>query len=126
MPLWKAALPWLLLVVLVIFISVPQVQEGLYNILGNAQKINVIANKTVDLKLMNQAYFWVVVSTLIAAPLLIRSRAEGLNITHTLDKTGIEPHTCGRDFFCDRLRNGLVRPDRHEQYPDIRFRVVRP
>ena len=77
MPLWKAVLPWALLVVLVIFISIPQIQSGLYNILGNAQKITVVANKAVDLKLMNQAYFWVVVSTLIAAPFLIRSRAEG-------------------------------------------------
>ena len=99
MPLWKAALPWLLLVVLVIFISVPQVQEGLYNILGNAQKINVIANKTVDLKLMNQAYFWVVVSTLIAAPLLIRSRAEGLKITQLWIKRALSPTLAAAIFF---------------------------
>ena len=124
MPLWKAAFPWALLVVLVIFISVPQVQEGLYNILGNAQKITVVANKAVDLKLMNQAYFWVVVSTLVAAPFLIRSRAEGLKITQTLDKTGMEPYTRGSNFFCNCLRDGLVGPDRYEQYPDICFRVV--
>jgi lactate permease len=99
MPLWKAALPWILLVVLVIIISIPQIQAGLYNILGNAQKITVVANKAVDLKLMNQAYFWVVISTLIAAPFMIRSRAEGLNITKIWLKRAWSPTLAAAIFF---------------------------
>ncbi|MEI6292914.1 MAG: L-lactate permease [Methanomicrobiales archaeon] len=99
MPLWKAALPWVLLVILVIVISIPQIQAGLYNILGNAQKITVVANKVVDLKLMNQAYFWVVVSTLIAAPFLVRSRTEGLNITKIWLKRAWSPTLAAAIFF---------------------------
>ncbi|MCU0629701.1 MAG: L-lactate permease [Methanoregulaceae archaeon] len=99
MPLWKAALPWVLLVVLVVFISIPQMQSGLYSILGDAQKITVVANKAVDLKLMNQAYFWVVVSTLIAAPFLISSRAEGLNITKIWIKRAWSPTLAAAIFF---------------------------
>jgi lactate permease len=99
MPLWKAVLPWALLVVLVIFISIPQIQAGLYNILGNAQKITVVADKAVDLKLMNQAYFWVVVSTLIAAPFLIRSRAEGLKITKLWLTRAWSPTLAAAIFF---------------------------
>lgn len=99
MPLWKAALPWVLLVVLVIIISIPQIQAGLYNILGNAQKITVVANKVVDLKLMNQAYFWVVVSTLIAAPFLVRSRGEGLKITKIWLKRAWSPTLAAAIFF---------------------------
>jgi lactate permease len=99
MPLWKAALPWVLLVILVIFISIPQIQSGLYNILGNAQKITVVANKFVDLKLMNQAYFWVVVSTLIAAPFLIRSQSEGLKITKIWIKRAWSPTLAAAIFF---------------------------
>lgn len=99
MPLWKAALPWALLVVLVIVISIPQIQAGLYNILGSAQKITVVANKAVDLKLMNQAYFWVVISTLIAAPFLVRSRMEGLKITKTWLKRAWSPTLAAAIFF---------------------------
>ncbi len=99
MPLWKAVLPWALLVVLVIFISIPQIQAGLYNILGNAQKITVVANKAVDLKLMNQAYFWVVVSTLIAAPFLIRSWAESKKITKIWVKRAWSPTLAAAVFF---------------------------
>jgi lactate permease len=99
MPLWKALLPWLLLVILVILISIPQVQSGLYNLLGNAQKITVVANKAVDLKLLNQAYFWVIISSLIAAPFLIRSRAEGFTITKLWLKRAWSPTLAAAVFF---------------------------
>jgi len=80
MPLWKATFPWILLVTFVIIISIPVIQTGLYNFLGPVQKIHVVANKIVDLKLLNQAYFWVIISTIIAAPVLIRTRKEAKNI----------------------------------------------
>ena len=80
MPLWKATFPWILLVVFVIIISIPVIQAGLYKFLGPVQIIHVVANKVVDLKLLNQAYFWVVISTILAAPVLIRTRKEAKNI----------------------------------------------
>jgi lactate permease len=99
MPLWKAVLPWALLVILVIVISIPHIQSGLYHILGDAQNIHVVANKAVDLKLMNQAYFWVVVSTLIASPFLIRSRNEGKKIVKLWLKRAWSPTLAAALFF---------------------------
>jgi lactate permease len=80
MPLWKATFPWILLLTFIIIISIPLIQTGLYNFLGPIQKIHVIADKIVDLKLLNQAYVWVIISTIIAAPVLIRTREEGKKI----------------------------------------------
>lgn len=99
MPLWKAVLPWILLVVLVIIISIPQIQSGLYNLLGKTQVIHVVADKAVDLKLMNQAYFWVVVSTLLAAPFLVRTRGDGTKIVRLWLKRAWAPTLATAFFF---------------------------
>jgi len=76
MPLWKAVFPWLLLVTFCIIISIPAIQSGLYELIGPLQKITIVADKSVDLKILNQAYFWVFISTLLAAPVLIRTKEE--------------------------------------------------
>lgn len=99
LPLWKAAFPWILLVFFAIVISIPFIQAGLYNLLGPVQKIPVVANKAVDLKLLNQAYFWVVISTLIAAPLLVRSRAEGTKILSIWVARAWSPTLAAMVFF---------------------------
>jgi len=99
MPLWKAAFPWILLVSFAIIISIPVIQSGLYNFLGPVQKIHVIANKFVDLKLLNQAYFWVLISTIIAAPLLIRSRKETADILSLWIKRAWSPTLAAMIFF---------------------------
>ena len=99
MPLWKAAFPWILLVAFAIIISIPFIQSGLYNFLGPIQKVPVIANKFVDLKLLNQAYFWVLISTIIAAPLLIRTRIEAEKILTTWVKRAWAPTLAAMVFF---------------------------
>ena len=99
MPLWKAALPWLLLVVCIIIISIPQVQTGLYNLLGNTQKVTVVANKVVDLKLLNQAYIWVLVCTLISAPFLVRTKKDGIQILATWLRRAWSPTLAAAIFF---------------------------
>lgn len=99
MPLWKAAFPWILLVSFAIIISIPVIQAGLYNFLGPVQKIPVIANKFVDLKLLNQAYFWVLISTVIAAPLLVRSRKEATDIISLWLKRAWSPTLAAMVFF---------------------------
>jgi len=99
MPLWKAAFPWLLLVFFAIVISIPLMQGGLYNILGGAQKIPVVANKFVDLKLLNQAYFWVLVSTIISAPLLIRTQGEARTILRVWLTRAWSPTLAAMVFF---------------------------
>ena len=99
LPLWKAAFPWVLLVAFAIIISIPVIQSGLYGILGNAQKIPVVANKFVDLKLLNQAYFWVLVSTIISAPLLVRNRSEAGSILRLWLTRAWSPTLAAMVFF---------------------------
>lgn len=99
MPLWKAAFPWILLVTFAIIISIPVIQTGLYNFLGPIQKIHVVANKFVDLKLLNQAYFWVLISTIIAAPLLVRSAGEAKQILSLWVKRAWAPTLAAMVFF---------------------------
>ena len=99
MPLWKAAFPWILLVTFAIIISIPFIQSGLYNFLGPIQKIPVVANKFVDLKLLNQAYFWVLISTIIAAPLLIRTGEEAKHILSLWVKRAWSPTLAAMVFF---------------------------
>ncbi len=99
MSLWKAAFPWILLVAFAIIISIPVIQSGLYNLVGPVQKITVVADRTVDLKLLNQAYFWVLVSTIISAPLLVRSRKEAEEIIRLWLKRSWSPTLAAMVFF---------------------------
>ena len=99
LPLWKAALPWILLVIFIVIISIPAVQTGLYNLLGDLQKIPIIGNKSVDIKLLNQAYFWVLISTLIAAPFLIKKREDGKKIVSLWLRRAWSPTLAAAIFF---------------------------
>ncbi|MGA2160999.1 MAG: L-lactate permease [Methanoregula sp.] len=99
MPLWKASLPWLVLVIFCIIISIPIIQGDLHAFLGNLQKIPVMADQIVDLKLLNQAYFWVLVSTLITAPILIRSKGEAKKITSLWLRRAWSPTLAAMVFF---------------------------
>ena len=99
MPLSRAVLPWLLLVVFCIIISIPFIQTFLYNLPGSAQQIHVVANKFVDLKLLNQAYFWVLVSTVISAPFLVKTRADGNKILRLWLKRAWSPTLAAAVFF---------------------------
>ncbi|MFA5267170.1 MAG: L-lactate permease [Methanoregula sp.] len=99
MPLWKAAFPWILLVTFAVLISIPVTQSGLYNLLGPIQKVTVVADKVVDLKLLNQAYFWVLISTIISAPLLIQSRTEAQAILGLWLKRAWSPTLAAMVFF---------------------------
>ncbi|PKL58752.1 MAG: L-lactate permease, partial [Methanomicrobiales archaeon HGW-Methanomicrobiales-4] len=99
MPLWKAVLPWIILVAFIIIISIPVIQTGLYGLLGPLQKIHVVANKFVDLKILNQAYFWVLISTLIAAPFMIRSKDEAHKILTIWMRRAWAPTLAAAAFF---------------------------
>jgi lactate permease len=99
MPLWKAALPWVVLVLFCIVISIPVIKSGLPSILGNIQKIPVMADQIVNLNLLSQAYFWVLISTLVTAPLLIRSKDEVGKITKLWLKRAWSPTLAAMVFF---------------------------
>jgi len=99
MPLWKAALPWVVLVLFCIVISIPVIKSGLPSILGNMQKIPVMADQIVNLNLLSQAYFWVLISTLITAPVLIRSKEQVGKITKLWLKRAWSPTLAAMVFF---------------------------
>ncbi|MGB8309159.1 MAG: L-lactate permease, partial [Methanoregula sp.] len=99
MPLWKASLPWLALVIFCIIISIPVIQGELLASLGNLQKLHVMADQIVNLKLLTQAYFWVLVSTIITAPFLIRSKDELKKITTVWLKRSWSPVLAAIVFF---------------------------
>ena len=99
MPLWKAAMPWIVLVIFCVIISIPIIQGNLLTALGSYQKIGVLANQIVNLKLLTQAYFWVLVSTVITAPLLIRSKTEFTKITALWMRRAWSPTLAAMVFF---------------------------
>jgi lactate permease len=99
LPLWKAALPWILLVIFIVIISIPAVQTGLYNLLGDLQKIPIVGDRSVDIKLFNQAYFWVLISTLVAAPFLITRKGDGKKIVALWLKRAWSPTLATAIFF---------------------------
>lgn len=99
MPLVRATLPWLLLVMFCILISIPVIQSSLSLLPGDIQKVPLIANKSVDLKPLNQAYFWVLVSTLLSAPFLVRDKAQAKTILATWARRAWSPTLAAAVFF---------------------------
>ncbi len=99
MPIRRAALPWLLLVFFVLVISIPVLSTGLYGLLGPLQRVTIVADRAIDLKLLNQAYTWVLVSTLISAPFLVRGRDEARKIVQIWLKRAWAPTFAAAIFF---------------------------
>jgi lactate permease len=99
MPIGRAALPWLLLVFFCLVISIPAVSADLHGVLGPLQQIPIVADKAIDLKLLNQAYTWVLVSTLVAAPFMVRGRDEGKRIVYTWIRRAWAPTLAAAIFF---------------------------
>ncbi|HEY3273198.1 MAG TPA: L-lactate permease [Methanocella sp.] len=99
MPLWRAVFPWALLVGICLLLGLSEVQTFLYNLLGDAQKIHVVANQTRDLALLKQAYPWVLVSTIISFPILVRSKAEASKIIRLWMKRAWSPTVAAAVFF---------------------------
>jgi lactate permease len=99
MPLWKAVLPWGLLVIFCIIISWPPVPTILLNAMGSLNKITIVADQVVNLKLLNQAYVWVLVSTILTAPILISSKEQGIKILKIWAKRAWSPTLAAAVFF---------------------------
>lgn len=99
MPLWKAVFPWALLVSFCIIISWPSISTWLLNLMGSSNKIPILADQAVNLKLLNQAYVWVLVSTVISAPLLISSRKQAIDILKLWAKRAWSPTVAAAVFF---------------------------
>jgi lactate permease len=70
-PLWRALMPWTLLVTLILLLNVPQ---DSFNWLYRTIKLPVTGvtadGKPLDTRLLWQAYTWIMISTLLALPFL--------------------------------------------------------
>ncbi len=70
MPLWRALSPWLLLITFAVLTNAPFLP--FYDLLFNrlAMPVEIIPNAPEKMRMLWQAYFWVLISTLLALPLL--------------------------------------------------------
>jgi lactate permease len=84
MALWRAALPWILLVLFSVATNYGSL--GLYDILFNklAMPLYIVPGKPEKLRMLWQAYTWVLIATLAAIPFYRMGRAQ---IDRTLRKT---------------------------------------
>lgn len=99
MPIGLAALPWVLLVVCCVAISIPAAAAGLHALLGPLQVVPIVADRSIDLKLLNQAYTWVLVSTLLAAPFMVHGRVQARTIVVTWVRRAWAPTVAAAIFF---------------------------
>ncbi|AAR33560.1 L-lactate permease [Geobacter sulfurreducens] len=71
MPLWRAFMPWTLLVILILVLNVPQ---DLFSWLYRTMKLPIAGltadGKPLDTRALWQAYTWILVSTILAVPFL--------------------------------------------------------
>lgn len=76
-PLWKAAMPWILLIVLILALNVP---KDIFNYLYRTLKMPVMGitadGKPLDTRALWQAYTWIFVSILISIPVLKPSASQ--------------------------------------------------
>jgi lactate permease len=99
-PLIKALSPWVILIVLVGVVSIPQIAGILKGAPGNLEVITAFANQKVDLDFLSQAYTWILVSSIIGIFTLGASKAQ---VSQALDLTAkrfFSPFLTYTLFFC--------------------------
>jgi lactate permease len=63
---FRAFSPWIILSVLAVVVSIPQVGSWLSNLLGDWEKVTVFADQRVDLDFLSQIYTWIFVAVLLS------------------------------------------------------------
>lgn len=69
-PLWKALSPWLILIVFAVFINVPFLPVYTLTFKTWAMPVEIVPGAPEKVRLFWQAYFWILVSTVLALPFL--------------------------------------------------------
>jgi lactate permease len=99
MPLWKALSPWLLLIAFAVLTNVPNLPFYDLTYKQWAMPVEIIPGAPEKLRLFWQAYFWILVSTLLALPLLGLKPAQfGLSLQKWL-KRAPRPMLASAIFF---------------------------
>jgi lactate permease len=100
MSLARALSPWVILIVLVGVVSIPQIAGILKGAPGNLEVITAFANQKVDLDFLSQAYTWILVASVIGIFTMGASKAQ---VSQALDLTArrfFSPFLTYTMFFC--------------------------
>jgi len=63
---FKACLPFILLIIISLIVNIPSLKMKLENVLGQAEVIRIIADKKEDLNIMGNVWFWIMVVSFIS------------------------------------------------------------
>lgn len=75
-PLWKAISPWLILTVFAVLVNLPGLPFYELTFKQLAMPVEIIPGAPEKVRLFWQAYFWILVSTLLALPILKPTRTQ--------------------------------------------------
>jgi lactate permease len=92
--------PWILLTALAAVVSVPQVGKWLSNLPGEAEKVTIFADLTVDLDLLSQIYTWIIVTILISLFTLRLTRQQVSNAFRVWIRRFTGPFLAYSLYFC--------------------------
>ena len=103
MSLWTAISPWIILTFFAVLVNVPFLPflDLTFNRL--AMPVELIPGAPEKVRLLWQAYFWILVSTLLALPFLKPTRAQLQTIPAQVAETRPAPDAGLRRFLCDCL-----------------------
>ncbi|WP_424359047.1 L-lactate permease [Methanocella sp. MCL-LM] len=96
----RALSPWVILILLVGIVSVPQIAGILKGVPGNLEVITAFANQKVDLDFLSQAYTWILVASIIG---IFTMGASKVQVSQALDltvKRFFSPFLTYTMFFC--------------------------
>ena len=95
----RAALPFILLIVLSGVVNIPSIRNYLSKLPGEYEVISVIANQKVDLDILSNVWFWILVTTIVSMFIYRPSRNTLWNVTTIWMKRIISPSIAYSLFF---------------------------
>lgn len=96
---FRALSPWIILVVLAVIVSVPQIDIWLRNILGSWEQLNVFANQTVDFDFLSQIYTWILIAIFLSFFTLKPTRKQAKTAIRTWLKRFLGPFLAYSLYF---------------------------
>lgn len=96
----RAFSPWIIVTVLAVVISIPQIGIWLSGILGNSENIVVFANQKVDLDILSQIYTWIFVAVFLSLFALRPTKKQVKNAFGTWLKRFLGPFLAYSLYFC--------------------------
>lgn len=99
MPLWKASSPWLLLVFFAVLVNAPFLPFFELTFKTFSMPVEIIPGEPEKMRLLWQAYFWVLISTLLALPVLRTNRRQLSSAVNKWLKRAPRPMLASSIFF---------------------------